>query len=159
MIFVITGTGQWPFDRLVVEVDRLVENDLIQDEVYIQLGSCTYLPKYCSWKRFLDFGEICRKINESIVIVAHAGAGITLLSIQMGHKPILVPRRKKYGELVDDHQLSFSSKICKTGLVSIAHRLEELSKLINEHSNIKRNKMIHSAEIERLINYLENISG
>lgn len=159
MIFVITGTGQWPFDRLVKEVDRLIENDIIKEKVFIQLGSCTYEPKHCLWERFLSFGEMCKGIEEANTVLAHACAGITLLSIQIGHQPIIIPRRKKYGELVDDHQLSFSNKIKTTRLVKVIYDIKEIENTI-QNTKVTNNGIIQkSKHYYQLSNYLNQYAG
>ena len=41
MIFVTVGTHEQPFNRLIEEVDRLVETGVITDEVFIQTGYST----------------------------------------------------------------------------------------------------------------------
>jgi len=141
MIFAITGTGQWPFDRLVKEVDRLVKESVIRDDVFIQIGSGTYRPEYCDWERFLSFGGMYEYLDAADLIIAHAGAGITLQAIQMGHKPIIVPRRLKYKELVDDHQISFARKIAVTGLVDVLYHMDELkTRFHNQVACIKRSR-------------------
>ncbi|HEV1534200.1 TPA: multidrug MFS transporter, partial [Streptococcus pneumoniae] len=49
MIFVTVGTHEQQFDRLIKEVDYLKKENLIQDEVFIQIGYSSYIPKYCEW--------------------------------------------------------------------------------------------------------------
>ncbi len=46
MIFVTVGTHEQPFNRLIKEVDRLVETGIIKDEVFIQTGYSTYEPNF-----------------------------------------------------------------------------------------------------------------
>lgn len=47
MIFVTVGTHEQPFNRLIQEVDHLVETGVIKEEVFIQTGYSTYEPKFC----------------------------------------------------------------------------------------------------------------
>ncbi len=156
MIFVITGTEKFPIDRMVKEVDRLVYENVIQQDVFVQLGSCSFEPKHCKWRRFLDFGDMCNKIKEADTIIAHAGAGTTLLCVQLGHRPLLVPRRKEFGEHVDDHQVSFSKKFATTGLVEIIFDISELSNFVNCETKSVAN-LSGKDQKEGLINYLNKI--
>ena len=58
MIFVIHGTEAFPFDRLAKEIDALKADGTLADEVFMQLGSCTYEPTHCAFERYLSFGEM-----------------------------------------------------------------------------------------------------
>ncbi len=52
--------------------------------------------------------EMRTSIRDADVVVAHAGTGIALMALENGKFPILVPRRAKHGEHVDDHQLTIA---------------------------------------------------
>ena len=158
MIFVILGTEKFSFNRLVQKIDILVENDEIKDSVFIQLGSCTYEPKYYRWKRFLSFGDMCKHIKNAKLVIAHAGAGTTLLCLQYGKKPILVPRQKRFKEHVDDHQIVFAKRMKKAGLVEVAFEVDELYGVIYNYQNRGKieNTFTQPQSIE-LTEYLNNL--
>ena len=111
----MAGTEKFPFNRLVKEVDALVRDNKIDDSVFMQIGSCTYEPTHCKWERFLSFDDMYRKIEKADVIIAHAGAGTTLLCLQNGKKPILIPRQEELKEHVDNHQKVFAKKMQELG--------------------------------------------
>lgn len=154
MIFVITGTEKFPFDRLVKEIDRLAATSFSNERIFIQLGSCSYEPKNCDWRRFLSFGEVCEKIEEADTIVAHAGAGITLLCIQMGHSPILVPRKTGLGEHIDDHQLSFARRFEKTGLITVVYEISDLFLSFTQTRVLENTRYKRKESRSELIAYL-----
>jgi UDP-N-acetylglucosamine transferase subunit ALG13 len=157
MIFVVIGTEKFPFNRLVESLDRLVEAHDITDEVFVQTGSCTYLPRHCIWKPFISFGEMCKNIESANLVIAHAGAGTTLLCIQLGKWPILVPRQKKFGEHVDDHQVSFAKKFEAIGLASVAYEMPALKDHIAAHQSQAQVSPYRQSESKKqLIQYLES---
>ncbi len=131
MIFVITGTEAFPFNRLIMELDRLKENKIIDQPVHIQLGSCTYIPKNCSWEQWLPFDKMCENIKNSDMVIAHAGAGTTLLCLDLGKTPIIVTRQKKYSEHLDDHQIAFARMMENLGYVQAAYDITELENCVN----------------------------
>ena len=49
MIFLPVGTHEQPFDRLIKAIDEFVEEGVIQQEVFMQIGYATYFPKNCEW--------------------------------------------------------------------------------------------------------------
>lgn len=52
--------------------------------------------------------EMRTSIRGADVVVAHAGTGIALMALENGRCPILVPRRARHGEHVDDHQMTIA---------------------------------------------------
>lgn len=126
MIFVIMGMEVHPFDRLARAIDELQLAEAGREEYFIQLGSCTYEPKHARFERFLSFGDVCENVRKSSVVISHAGAGSTLVCIQQGKHPILVPRRSHFGEHVDEHQVPFAARFAGLGLATTVDTLEEL---------------------------------
>ena len=137
MIFIILGSTHFIFDRLPKEVDSLVGNKKISDSVFIQLGSCKYEPIHCKWKRFLSFDEMFKKIEKAKLVIAHAGAGTALLCLQLGKRPILVPRKKQIKEAVDDHQIIFAEKMEKLGYADVVFDMSDLENLIHTNTTTK----------------------
>lgn len=115
MIFVIFGTERYLFDRFVKAVDRLVEEGILKEDVFMQLGSCVYEPRRVKFESFLSFGDMCENIQKASMVLAHAGAGTTLLSLQLGKKLILFPRLARHKEHVDNHQVPFATNNERSG--------------------------------------------
>ena len=46
MTFVTLGTQNFPFDRLLELVDRLIGDGILHGEVFAQSGCSTYAPKH-----------------------------------------------------------------------------------------------------------------
>ncbi len=107
MIFVTVGTHEQQFDRLIKEVDYLKKENLIQDEVFIQIGYSSYIPKYCEWEKIISYEKMNQLIKESDIIITHGGPATFMGVIAKGKVPIVIPRQKKFGEHVNDHQLQF----------------------------------------------------
>lgn len=126
MILVITGMEVHPFDRLARGVDELARTAPLDEDFFIQLGTCKYEPRHARFERFLSFGDIREEIRRATVVVTHAGAGSALLCIDEGKHPVVVPRRPAFGEQVDEHQLPFAEKLRAAGLATVVHEMEEL---------------------------------
>ena len=47
-------------------------------------------------------------------------------AVRAGKVPVVMPRRYKYGEHVDDHQLEFARQLSQTDLVVVAEEPEDL---------------------------------
>ena len=45
MIFITVGSQKFQFNRLLEQIDLLIENKIIKEEVFAQIGSSDYIPK------------------------------------------------------------------------------------------------------------------
>ncbi len=132
MMLLITGTEIHTFDRLIEAVDRLASANSLPEPMFIQLGHTRYEPKHCEYQRFISFGDMCKRIESSSLVISHAGAGSTLLCLQCGKRPIIVPRQKRYKEHIDNHQILFAERLHAFGLVRTVVEMEDLGKAIAE---------------------------
>jgi beta-1,4-N-acetylglucosaminyltransferase len=125
MLFLCVGT-QFPFDRLVRTIDEAVGKGVLYDRVYAQLGDSSYIPKYFEYIKFLDKDTFDRYINEASAIISHAGMGVISAALDR-RKPLLVmPRQKKYGEVVNDHQTAIARQYERLGYLLAAYNETDL---------------------------------
>jgi beta-1,4-N-acetylglucosaminyltransferase len=125
MIFVTVGTNEARFDRLL----RCVES-LQADKVIVQYGSSTFQPRNADCFPFFTFEEIVAHVRAASVVVTHAGVGSVAVALANGRRPMVVPRLRRYGEAIDDHQLALGRKLAQTGLVTLVEEPESLADLL-----------------------------
>ena len=131
MIFVTVGTHEQQFNRLIKKIDQLKKDGKIKDEVFIQTGFSDYIPENCSWEKFLSYEEMIQKIKDAKIVITHGGPSSFIIPLQYGKTPIVIPRMRKYGEHVNEHQVDF----CKRYNSVFPGRIileEELNKLYND---------------------------
>ncbi|HEM6089887.1 TPA: multidrug MFS transporter [Streptococcus suis] len=149
MIFVTVGTHEQPFNRLLEEIDRLKKDGVLTDDVFIQTGFSTYEPKYCSWKKFLSYSEMEEYMSKATIVITHGGPATFMGSISKGKRTIVVPRQKKYGEHINDHQIEFCKKIVKKGFeLTVIKDVCDLKNYLNESNiqqvNLNNKRFVHS---------------
>jgi UDP-N-acetylglucosamine transferase subunit ALG13 len=115
MIVVTVGTHEQPFDRLLRAVAEL-EGD---EPLVVQYGSSELPHGRGEWVDYLSFDELADLAAKARVFVCHAGVGSIVLARRCGHRPIIVPRRRQFGEHVDDHQLALARRLDAAGMVSL----------------------------------------
>lgn len=120
------GMEVHPFDRLARAVDELQASGALGEDFLVQLGACAYEPRRARFERYMSFGTLCEHVRASSVVITHAGAGSTLVCIQQGKHPILVPRRSSWGEHVDEHQTPFARKLTEGGLATTVEEMADL---------------------------------
>lgn len=137
MIFVTVGTHEQPFDRLLMELDRLKENGTIQETVMIQSGFSTYEPKHCEWKKLIPYTEMIKNVKEARIVITHGGPASFMMSLQEEKIPIVVPRRAEFNEHVNDHQADFAAAVAKRyGNIIPVLDIAELGKTISDYGKI-----------------------
>lgn len=113
MILVTVGTHTQQFDRLVSAADELAV--LIKEQVIIQCGCTKALPVHAKFERFYSPAEMQDLVKQARVVIAHAGAGTALNSLKLKKPLVIVPREKRFGESVDDHQTQLAVGLATQG--------------------------------------------
>lgn len=140
MIFVSVGTHEQQFNRLIKCVDDLVKDGFIKDKVVIQTGYSDYEPKYCEWEKLYPYSKMVEFVERAEVVVTHGGPSSIILPLQMGKVPIVVPRQKRFGEHVNNHQYEFVEFISQRQQNIIpVWEIESLKEKVLNYSNIVKN--------------------
>lgn len=130
MIFVTVGTNEAPFDRLVRAVDLLSPDE----EVVVQHGASAVRPARARCVDFLPFEEMVDHIRSARAVVTHAGVGSIMVTLANGKRPFVVPRLKRFGEAVDDHQVGLARRMDEAGLVVAVEDPQRIPHALRENS-------------------------
>ncbi|SFQ24206.1 PssE/Cps14G family polysaccharide biosynthesis glycosyltransferase [Salibacterium halotolerans] len=115
MIFIVLGTHELPFSRLLDEMQRLIDDGTVTEEVVVQSGHTDYSSSDMRLTPFLQFDEMERTFDEARVIVSHGGTGSIITGVKKEKPVIAVPRLSAYGEHNDDHQTEIVEQFQSTG--------------------------------------------
>ncbi|MCM1227311.1 MAG: beta(1,3)galactosyltransferase EpsH [Clostridium sp.] len=146
MIFITLGSQKFQFDRLLIEIDRLIEKGIISDKVYAQIGYCNYIPKNFEYTKFLNRDEFSFNIDKSDIVITHAGTGVIVNAVKKGKKVIAVPRLVKYGEHVDDHQIQIIKQFKELNLICGLDDCSQLEQSLLEIYNKKFDSYISNTQ-------------
>jgi UDP-N-acetylglucosamine transferase subunit ALG13 len=124
-IVVTVGTNEAPFDRLVAAAETLSA-----EAVVVQRGASRLQPSGVRCVDYLSFDEFDTLVRSCRVVVTHAGVGSVAAALANGRKPIVVPRLHRFGEAVDDHQVSFARRLEEAGLVTVVDELHRLPEVV-----------------------------
>ena len=142
MIFVTVGSQKFQFNRLLKEIDKLIIDGYIQEEVFAQIGVSDYKPQKYKYKDFLTQEEFNKTLDNSDLIITHAGTGVIVNAIKREKKVIGVPRLAKYGEHVDDHQIQIIKEFEILNFIEAAYD----TKQIKNSLDIIKNKLYNKYE-------------
>src|SRR5205085_956337 len=123
-IFATVGTAKQPFDRFVNLVDEAAAK--CGSTALIQTGFTKARPCYCDAVEFLSFNGFERRVAEAGYVVTHAGEGSVIAVVRSGKIPIVVARRNRLGEHVNDHQVQLTKEFQALGLADAVETVEDL---------------------------------
>ena len=154
MIFVTVGTHYQGFDRLIKEMDEIA--DKTDEEVIAQIGSTKYRPQHMKYFTVIEEEKLIDFCIDARIIISHAGAG-TVLTVLNCRKPlILVPRIKRYNEVIDNHQLELAKALENHENVIVVYDIENL------RDALKKAEKLHYKEIKQekaLVIFLKEYIG
>ena len=133
LLLVSVGTDHHPFDRLVRWAGAWLDGHPGQLRCLMQTGtSAPPAAGAAEWRAYLEFDALQTAMREAAAVVCHGGPGTILGARHMGAIPIVVPRRHRLGEHVDDHQVAFSRRLAaEGGDVFLAETQADLHRLLD----------------------------
>lgn len=126
MIFVTLGSQKFQFNRLLQKLDELVENNIISEEIFAQVGASDYIPKHFEYTRFLDREQFVIKMDMCSTVITHGGTGVIIAAVKKHKKVLAIPRLARYGEHVDDHQLQLLHQFDDLGIICACYEMDNL---------------------------------
>ena len=173
MIFVSLGTHEQLFDRLIGEVNRLIENKIIREEVFMQTGYRSNIDPVCEHERFLSLEEMNTFMKKARVVIVHGGLGSIIQSFINSKVPIVVPRLARFGEHIDNHQILFSERLASEKKIIMVLDINELgNKILNydkellrlgcsgdPRKDIEKRSRSFALKLEKISKELLNING
>ncbi len=130
MIFVSVGTHPDVFPRLLNEVARLADAGKIKGKIIVQRGYTPFSHPKMTIHEFMSLESFEKTVREADLFITHAGEGNIGLAIQAQVPLVIVPRRKKYGEHTNDHQLEMAHAAEKEKYGVVVYDIENLSAAI-----------------------------
>lgn len=155
MIFLTVGT-QFPFDRLIRAVDQVVSQNGFDEKIVAQIGIGSYQPRGFEGIESIEKELFDRYIHESSAVIGHAGMGTIAMALD-SHKPLLVmPRRKKHGEVVNDHQVAIAREFEQAGHILVAYTEDQIPEKIRQLKSFipQPRKTNAKAVIDRITRFL-----
>ena len=103
--------------------------------------------------KWLKKKELEKLVEKSDLIITHAGIGSIEMALEKNKKVIAVPRLKKYGEHVNDHQKDIEEKFSENGWIIGIKDVAELENAIKKSKNFipVRYDVKHKSKIINII--------
>lgn len=130
------GNATQPFQRLLDGVASIASR--LPQPVVVQYGCGRFDVPGCQALRLLPMAEFERLVATSELLILHAGAGSVIHALRAGKVPVVMPRRAKFKELVDDHQFEFAEALSQAGRVVVVHEAARMWEAIRCALSLQR---------------------
>lgn len=155
MIFVTVGTHEGQFNRLVSYMDKVANK--LDEEVIIQTGY-SMTVKNAIGSKFFSFEEMNALVNRARIVITHGGPSSFIAPLRLSKIPIVVPRLKKFGEHINDHQLSFCEEVARRNKnIILVTEIEELLSTILNYEKLIQDMKFGSSNSSNFIRAFEKV--
>jgi UDP-N-acetylglucosamine--N-acetylmuramyl-(pentapeptide) pyrophosphoryl-undecaprenol N-acetylglucosamine transferase len=127
VIFATVGTHQDGFPRLLRALETLPAGDLV-----VQYGHGAPPSNAMVAEAFMPFSRVAAYVEQAEAVVTHAGVGSILVAVGQGHVPVVVPRLRRHGEHVDDHQAELAECLAAAGRVLVVRDTDRLAAAVRD---------------------------
>ena len=147
-LFVPLGTQKFPFNRLIKALNALVEKGVFKpEEIVMQSSIYEIEPKFTHYE-LIPASQFEELIEKAELVITHSGVN-SIISCMKRKKPlIIVPRLKKYGEHVDNHQVEIAQLMKQKFDVIVVEDMKDLEGAIKEAKNhVYKQWVSHNSEL------------
>lgn len=119
LVLVTVGSDHHRFDRLVRWVDAWAGRRAAEVDCVVQHGPAL-APRHALGVHFMPHDELTRLMAAATAVVVQGGPMSIVESRAAGRLPIVAPRLARLDEVVDDHQVVFSRRWAREGMLTLA---------------------------------------
>jgi UDP-N-acetylglucosamine transferase subunit ALG13 len=145
---------------LVQAVDKAVENGIIKEQIFAQIGDSSYRPRNFESVASLNKETFDSNFRSASCVIGHAGVGTIMMALDC-QKPLLVmPRLKKCGEHVNNHQVALARKFEQMGYLLAAYDVDGILNIIPRLRNFvpRKREPEYRAVAARVSDFLEGLT-
>lgn len=154
MILVLLGTQNNQFTRLLQEIQKCIDNGIINQRVVVQAGFTKFESNKMNIFDLKPKEVVENLANEADFIITHGGVGSILMGIKKNKKVIAVPRLSEFNEHVNDHQRQIVEVFNDKGYIIGVQNMEDLSEAIKQIDEFE--PIPYSGDNSKMLNIIES---
>lgn len=158
MIFVTLGTQDKSFRRLLLAIQKQIDEGNINEEVIVQAGYTKFESDKMKIFDLLSMDEFNDYMEKCDLLITHGGVGSILKGLKNNKKIIAAARLEKYKEHTNDHQIQIIENFTNNGYILKLDNFEKLDIALKEAKSFVPKKYISNRDnfIMKLKNYIDN---
>ena len=159
MILVTLGTQDKPFKRLLLAIQKEIDNGNIKDEVVVQAGCTKFESKQMKIFDLIPTDEFSKLVEKCDILITHGGVGSIITGLKNNKKVIGAARLKKFGEHTNDHQLQILENFDQEKYIIYLKDLDKLNDALKKAKSFKPRKYTSNTHsmIDLLVDYIDSV--
>ena len=154
MILVLLGTQNNQFKRLLQEIEKCIDNGIINQRVVVQAGFTKFKSDKMNIFDLKPKEVIDNLVDEAEFIITHGGVGSIIMALKKNKKVIAVPRLSEFNEHVNNHQRQIVEIFNEKGYILGVQNMEDLSEAIKQINEFVPAK--YSGDNSKMLSIIEN---
>lgn len=146
MILVTLGTQDKSFKRLLIAIQKQIDNGNIKDRVVVQAGNTEFESKDMEILDLIPMEEFDKLISECDILITHGGVGSIITGIKNNKIVIAAPRLAEYKEATNNHQLQIIKNFTKEGYILGLEDFDKLDQVLIEAKKFKPKKYVSNTD-------------
>lgn len=132
MIFVTLGTQKFKMDRVILEIDRLIQLKKIDSKKIVIQHGYSSKSKFAESVQFMSNQVFQKNIEECDLVICHGGTSSIINALKNQKKVISIPRNYNYGEHVDNHQFEIVEVLKNENYIKVVEEMKDLENSLIE---------------------------
>ncbi|MBX2847013.1 MAG: hypothetical protein KTR16_01735 [Acidiferrobacterales bacterium] len=151
-LFISVGS-RFAMPRLLESVESTLETNpnLI---IKAQVGESSFRSQRIQASKWMDAAEFEQALIECDAFISHAGMGNILLAAQYRKPIVIMPRKKEFGEHINDHQIDTATALIDRPNVYVAHNTFDIQQALNSISAQSIEPYCNDFEIDDRLNLI-----
>ena len=160
MILVTLGTQDKSFIRLLQEIERLIQEGIIDNQVLVQAGNTEFESEYMEIFDLIPITQFQSFIQQADLLITHGGVGSIITALKENKKVIAVARRVEYQEHTNNHQLEIIEEFSNQGYVLPVYEVQGLRAVLEKVIEFKPKRFISNTSnmVALIQNYIDEHS-
>lgn len=119
MILISVGSTLFPFQRMTTLVEHLAHVRPKNERIIFQYGHTQphFLDRHVEPHAFIPHARLMRYMVNARIIICHGGPGTIYQALSFGKIPWVLPRQKRFGEHLNNHQVDFAKFMARHKLI------------------------------------------
>jgi len=122
-----------------------------EEDIFAQTGPSELHLANIRHKQFLSPDEFNQYVADCSVMIAHAGMGSILTAMQQGRPIIIMPRRVKFRETRNDHQVATAQELSSRAGIFVAMDETELKQQLERVHLLATGNVVGSYASDELL--------
>lgn len=138
LILFITGTTEYPFERLLRKADEIAPH--FQDRFLLQTGPFDFTARNCDTFGLVGYDQLMERYRACDLVVSHTSSGPLIYASRFERPIIAIPRRKRMGEALADHQVETAAalKRVEEPMRMVLDEVDGLEEAVRKMMDLKR---------------------